>query len=281
LRRFGGAADAVGRAIRLDSVTFTIVGVMPQDFFGAEVGRTFDVAAPIAEEPIVRGRDSAVNNEGTTFLTVIGRLREDESLAAATAALRRAQPQIREATVGDIGQFGSRQAVDRYLTTPMALLPAATGASDLRLRYERPLLTILVVAALVLLIACANIANLSLARATARRHELSVRVALGASRWRLVRQLLAESVVLSGTGAAFGLLLAAWSSRLLVRLISTSTNALFLDVSIDSRVLAPSWSRRRRRCSSGARWRFARRASRRSTRSRNTDGRAPDRPAGR
>jgi len=204
-RRFGGAADAVGRAIRLDSVTFTIVGVMPRDFFGAEVGRTFDVAAPIADEPIVRGRDSAVNNEGTTFLTVIGRLRQDESQEAATAALRRAQPQIRESTVGDTGQFGSRQAVERYLTTPMALLPAATGASDLRLRYERPLLTILVVAALVLLIACANIANLLLSRATARRHELSVRVALGASRWRLVRQLLAESLVLSGTGAAFGL----------------------------------------------------------------------------
>src|SRR5712691_2011812 len=237
-RRFGGAADAVGRAIRLDSVTFTIVGVMPRDFFGAEVGRTFDVAAPIADEPIVRGRDSAVNNEGTTFLTVIGRLRQDESQEAATAALRRAQPQIRESTVGDIGQFGSRQAVERYLTTPMALLPAATGASDLRLRYERPLLTILVVAALVLLIACANIANLLLSRATARRHELSVRVALGASRWRLVRQLLAESLVLSGTGAAFGLLLAAWSSRLLVRMISTPANAVCLDVSIDGRVLA-------------------------------------------
>jgi putative ABC transport system permease protein len=237
-RRFSGAADAVGRAIRLDNVTFTIVGVMSPDFFGADVGRTFDVAVPVADEPIVRGRDSAVNNEGTTFLTVIGRLRQDESQEAATAALRRAQPQIREATVGDIGQFGSRQAVERYLTTPMALLPAATGASDLRLRYERPLLTILVVAALVLLIACANIANLLLSRATARRHELSVRVALGASRWRVVRQFLTESLVLSGTGAAFGLLLAAWSSRLLVHMISTPANAVFLDVSIDGRVLA-------------------------------------------
>jgi putative ABC transport system permease protein len=237
-RHLDGAADAVGRSIRLDSVSFTIVGVMPPDFFGAEAGRTFDVAAPVADEPIVRGRDAFVNNEGTTFLTVMARLMPDESQDAATAALRRVQPQIREATVGDIGQFGSRPSVDRYLTTPMALLPAATGASDLRLRYERPLLTILVVAALVLLIACANIANLLLARATARRHELSVRVALGASRWRLVRQLLAESLVLSGTGAALGLLLAAWSSRLLVRLISTPANAVFLDVSIDGRVLA-------------------------------------------
>ena len=186
-RHFGGAADAVGRSMRLDDVPFTIAGIMPPDFFGAEVGRAFDVAVPLAAEPMLRGRDSAVHNGGTTFLTVIARLRRDESAEAATAALRAAQPQIREATLGENGQgqFATRQSIDRYLTTPFALLPAATGASDLRLRYERPLLTILVVAALVLLIACANIANLSLARATARRHELSLRLALGASRWRL------------------------------------------------------------------------------------------------
>ena len=213
---------------------------MPPDFFGAEVGRAFDVAVPLAAEPMLRGRDSAVHNGGTTFLTVIARLRRDESAEAATAALRAAQPQIREATLGENGQgqFATRQSIDRYLTTPFALLPAATGASDLRLRYERPLLTILVVAALVLLIACANIANLSLARATARRHELSLRLALGASRWRLVRQLLTESLVLSTTGAAFGMAIAAWSSRVLVRQISTSANTVFLDLSIDWHVLA-------------------------------------------
>ena len=239
-RHFGGAADAVGRSMHLDDVSFTIAGIMPPDFFGAEVGRAFDVAVPLAAEPMLRGRDSAVHNGGTTFLTVIARLRRDESAEAATAALRAVQPQIREATLGENGQgqFATRQSIDRYLTTPFALLPAATGASDLRLRYERPLLTILVVAALVLLIACANIANLSLARATARRHELSLRLALGASRWRLVRQLLTESLVLSTTGALFGMAIAAWSSRVLVRQISTSANTVFLDLSIDWHVLA-------------------------------------------
>jgi predicted permease len=237
-RHFRGAADAVGRSMPLDGVPFTIVGVMPPGFFGAEVGRTFDVIAPVGDEPLVRGGDTFLDSSGTTFLTVIARLRPGQSNDAATAALRRVQSQIREATLGDVGQFGSRQSIDRYLKAPFALLPAATGSSDLRLRYERPLLTIMVVAALVLLIACVNIANVSLARATARRHELSLRLVLGASRWRIVRQLFTESLVLSATGAAAGLVLAAWSSRALVRQISTPMNAVFLDLSIDGHVLA-------------------------------------------
>ena len=116
-------------------------------------------------------------------------------------------------------------------------MPAATGDSTLRERYQRPLITIMAVVALVLVIACANIANLLLARATARRHELSLRVALGASRWRLVRQLFAESVVLTGTGAACGVLLASWGSRFLVGQISTEARPVFLDVSMDRHVL--------------------------------------------
>jgi predicted permease len=237
-RHFGGAPNAVGRSLQLDGVPFTIVGVMPPDFFGAEVGRTFDVAVPLTNEPLLRGGDSFLDSSGTTFLTVMGRLRKDQSHDAATAAFRRTQPRIREATRGEIGRFGSRDSIDRYLKTPFALLPAARGASDQRIRYQRPLWIIMAVATLLLLIASVNVANLTLARASARQHELSLRLALGASRWRLVRLLFTESLVLAATGGALGLVLASWGSRALVRQISTPSNVVFLDLSVDAHVLA-------------------------------------------
>jgi putative ABC transport system permease protein len=236
--RFGGAADAIGRTLRLDGVPFTIIGVAPPEFFGAEVGRTFDVIAPLLTEPLLRGRDSYLDAFSTSFLTVMIRVRTDQSLEAATAGLRRVQPEIRSATIGDLASRAPRQSVDRYLATPLTLMSAATGFSNLRGRYQRPLLILMAVVAVVLLVACVNIANLQLARAAARAHELSLRVALGASRWRIARQLAAESAVLSGAGAAVGLAIAASSSRLLVSQLSTAANAVFLDLAIDGRVLA-------------------------------------------
>jgi putative ABC transport system permease protein len=234
-RRFGGAASVIGTPLIVERVPFTIVGVMPASFFGTDIGRAADVALPINTEPLIRGRDSRFSLErGFYGLTVLVRLKPGQSVDDATAILRGLQPQIREAarpsTLPPLAQ-------KEFLTDAFTALPAWSGISRLRARYQQPLAAVFVVVGLVLLIACANLANLQLARAAARRHELSVRLALGASRWRLVRQWLAESLVLSSVGAALGLLFASWFSRALVAQLSTATNRVSLDLSIDWRLL--------------------------------------------
>lgn len=233
-RQWVGALDVLGGEVRLEDVTFTIVGVTPPEFHGPEVGRSFDVIVPLRTEALIRRRDSALDSASTNFLTIMARLKPAQSLEAATAALRGIQRQVREATLGP----WDAQVAERFLTAPFTVLPAATGYSTLRRSYERPLLIIEAVVALVLLIGCVNVANLLLARAVARRHELSVQVALGASPWRLARQLFAESSILAAAGAAFGVVVAAYGSRFLVRQLSTPTAVVFLDVSIDGRVIA-------------------------------------------
>jgi hypothetical protein len=227
-RRFGGAADAIGRALNVEGVPVTVIGVTPPGFFGPDVGRTFDIVLPLGTEPLVRGRETWLDGRSTWWLSVMARLKPTQSLEAAVQSIREVQPQIREAT---------HPGWEGFLKDPFTLVPVPNGDSGLRRRYQRPVVILMSIVALVLLIASANIANLLLARATARRHELSVRLALGASRGQLVRLLLTESIVLATVGAALGVLLARWGSRLLVAQMSTETNRVFLDVSLDWRVL--------------------------------------------
>ena len=225
-QRLAGAEDVVGRQLTVQRVPFTIVGVMPAGFFGPDVGRMMDVMLPLAAEPLIRGRESRLASKGSSWLQIMVRLKPGLDIDQANSVLRVAQPQIVE---------GSMRS--EILNEPFTLAAAATGNSALRRRFATPLFVMVVAVALVLLVACANIASLLLARALARRRELSVRLALGSSRWRIARLLFIESLIVAVTGAAFGLMFAKWSSALLVRQLSTWQSTVSLDLALDWRVL--------------------------------------------
>ena len=238
-QHFGGADDVVGRQLTVQvqrqRFPFTIVGVMPPGFSGVDVGRMADVMLPFAAEPLMQGRESVLPSVGMSWLEMMVRLKPGQTIDQANAALRSVQPQIRAAVLP--GLAGNPAFAARYLTDPLTLAPAAAGASRLRRQFETPLFAMVVAVGLVLLVACANIASLLLARALARRGELSVRLALGGSRWRLARLLFIESLLVAMTGAALGLVFARWSSALLVQQLGTWESTVSLDLALDWRVL--------------------------------------------
>jgi putative ABC transport system permease protein len=210
-QRFGGAAGIVGQSVTIERIPVTVVGVAPPEFFGVEVGRTVDLLLPIRTEPLIL--PAIPLGDDISFLALVLRLKPGQSLATATAALRAVQPQIRAAAMP---HDNPRLRPTDFLNVPFTLNLAGTGVSPLRQQFQRPLVALLIVVILVLVIACVNIANLMLARGVARRYELAMKWALGASRWRLVRPLVMESVLVASLGTSLAFLFAAWASRAIV-----------------------------------------------------------------
>jgi putative ABC transport system permease protein len=234
-REFGRDPSALGRSLSLEGHPFPVIGITPASFFGVEVGGSFDVAIPLCAEPLVRGGPSFLDLRHVWFLAAIGRLKAGWSLAQATAHLNTISPGLFDATM----PTGYGSDMKDYLTLKLGAFPANKGFNSLdHGGAPDPLWILMASTGLVLLIACANLANLMLARASAREREISVRLAIGASRSRLVRQLLSESLLLAVTGTLLGALLAPALNKVLLALLTTESNEMFFDLTPDWRVFA-------------------------------------------
>lgn len=235
-RAFGGDPAAVGATLRVDHERFTIVGVLPAAFDDPLVGRATDVYLPIGIEPRLRREHSGLHSSSTRWLGIVGRLAPGVTTEQATANLAPVLSRVMERIAEGHPDPETRQ---RLRAQKPWLESASTGLSDLRRDFSRTVLLLMSAVSVVLLIAAVNVVNLLLARAVARRREFALRLAIGATRGRLVRQLLTESLLLGLASGAVGLAIAAFGAPVLVALVSYgSSTPIVLNVEPDVRVLS-------------------------------------------
>jgi len=228
--RFGGPPNAIGQSILVDNTPFTVIGVAPPEFFGVDPAEAPDLYLPLHTNVLVDGaRAARMYGDGNFYwIEMMGRLRPGVSMAQAQAALA---PRFHQWVATTATTDGERAKLPALI-----LNPGAEGLGSLRRQYSKPLYVLLAMVALILAVACANIANLLLARAAARGREMAVRLSLGAGRFRVVRQLLTESVMLSSIGGAFGVLFAIWGVRTLTFLLSRGQENFTLHAELNWKV---------------------------------------------
>ena len=231
-RKFGSNRDVVGKTMVVNGTPVTIIGVTPPEFFGLQLGNAMEISMPLGIQPRVSPGfgDRREMREGTWGLCIVGRLKPGVELERARAEAEvLVRPWVEDVVLREGGKMGSWSRIE--------LLPGSTGLDALRRKFSKPLQVLMAIVGMVLLIACANVANLLAARSVARQKEIAVRQAIGAGRARLIRQFLTESVLLALAGGCAGLWLAWWGSNLLVRFISTGPVPIQLELAPDWRVL--------------------------------------------
>jgi putative ABC transport system permease protein len=232
-RRFNRDPSVIGRTIRVDRHVFTIVGVTPRGFFGVAPGLAPEITIPLTST----ANPSWLTSTTSSSIHMLGRLRDGIGLERSNAALRTFWPAVLEATINP-GMPQARRAA--YLGRATTIEPGHAGYSRVRNQFGEPLWILLALVTLLLSIACASAANLLLARGVARQREIAVRLAIGASRRRLIRQMLTESLVWTIMASVAGLILALWGGRSLVALMTTSQEQIVVDLTLNWRILACS-----------------------------------------
>ena len=224
--------SVVGKTFIINGTNFTIVGLAPAEFFGVRVRRAPDFWLPLSFQPQIELRDSFLTNTQAYFLTIVGRLKPGVTMAQAQSNVNLA---LRQFLTEQAGSQLTEERKKGIENTYVTLSSGEGGISGLRAAYSKPLHMLMAIVGMVLLIACANVGSLLLSRAASRRTEISLRMALGATRWRIIRQLLTESMLLAGLGGLCGVLLAQWGVYVLVGLVAQGSP---IDTTPDAGVLA-------------------------------------------
>src|SRR5579872_5134973 len=232
---FGGAANAAGQSILVNNVAFTVAGVTPPEFFGVDPSAAPAIYLPLRLNTLAEGINSFGAKKARYFdkneywIQIMARLRPNVSRVQAQTALT---PQFHTWV-----ESSATTPAERVELPALLVRNGSGGFDGLRRRFSRPLFVLWTLVGLILAIACANIANLLLARASARRREIALRISVGASRWRVVRQLLTESVLLSSVGGALGLFFAIWGNRFLVVALANGRTDFVLRADLNWHVL--------------------------------------------